>query len=86
MTKLVISEKPSVGMSLSAVLGADKRMDGYMEGNGYIVNRCREPSFLKSLWSQNQRNHALSTRTFGNLTSCLDWVQLMPSTSFHNDI
>jgi len=40
MTKLVISEKPSVGMSLSAVLGADKRMDGYMEGNGYIVSWC----------------------------------------------
>ena len=40
MIKLVISEKPSVGMSLSAVLGADKRMDGYMEGNGYIVSWC----------------------------------------------
>ena len=40
MIKLVISEKPSVGMSLSVVLGADKRMDGYMEGNGYIVSWC----------------------------------------------
>lgn len=40
MIKLVISEKPSVGMSLSTVLGADKRMDGYMEGNGYIVSWC----------------------------------------------
>lgn len=34
MTKLIIAEKPSVGMALAAVLGADKRMDGYMEGNG----------------------------------------------------
>ncbi len=40
MIKLVISEKPSVGMSLSAVLGADKRGDGYREGNGCIVSWC----------------------------------------------
>jgi DNA topoisomerase-3 len=38
--KLVIAEKPSVGMALASVLGADKRGDGYMEGNGYIVSWC----------------------------------------------
>lgn len=37
---LVIAEKPSVGMSYAAVLGADQRHDGYMEGNGYIVSWC----------------------------------------------
>ena len=38
--KLVIAEKPSVGMTLASVLGANKRGDGYMEGNGYIVSWC----------------------------------------------
>ena len=38
--KLVLAEKPSVAMSLSKVIGADQRGDGYMEGNGYIVSWC----------------------------------------------
>lgn len=38
--KLVIAEKPSVAMSLAAVLGATDRKDGYLEGNGYIVSWC----------------------------------------------
>lgn len=37
---LVIAEKPSVGMSLAAVLGARERKDGYTEGGGYIVSWC----------------------------------------------
>lgn len=41
MYKLVIAEKPSVGMALAKVLGAYQRQDGYMEGNGYLVSlRC----------------------------------------------
>ena len=31
--KLVIAEKPSVAQSLAKVLGANKRCDGYLEGN-----------------------------------------------------
>lgn len=38
--KLVIAEKPSVAMSLAAVLGANEKKDGYMEGNGYLVSWC----------------------------------------------
>ncbi len=38
--KLVIAEKPSVAQTISKVLGADKRKDGYIEGNGYIVSWC----------------------------------------------
>ena len=38
--QLVITEKPSVAMSIADVIGADKRKDGYMEGNGYIVSWC----------------------------------------------
>ena len=40
MYKLVIAEKPSVGHSLSAVLGAVSKKDGYMEGGGYLVSWC----------------------------------------------
>ena len=38
--KLVIAEKPSVGMAYAVVLGAKKRMDGYMEGGGWLVSWC----------------------------------------------
>ena len=38
--KLVLAEKPSVAMSLAKVIGATKRSDGYMEGNGYLVSWC----------------------------------------------
>lgn len=37
---LVIAEKPSVAMSLAAVLGANEKKDGYMEGGGYLVSWC----------------------------------------------
>ena len=38
--KLVIAEKPSVAQSIAKVIGADKRGDGYLEGNGYLVSWC----------------------------------------------
>ena len=38
--KLVIAEKPSVAQSIAKVIGADKREDGYLVGNGYIVSWC----------------------------------------------
>ena len=38
--KLVLAEKPSVAMSLSKVIGANKRGEGYMEGGGYLVSWC----------------------------------------------
>lgn len=40
MSKLVIAEKPSVAMALAAVLGADEKKDGYLEGGGYLVSWC----------------------------------------------
>lgn len=40
MSILVIAEKPSVAKSISAVLGAAKKKDGYMEGGGYLVSWC----------------------------------------------
>lgn len=38
--KLVLAEKPSVAQSIAKVLGAAKREDGYLEGNGYVVSWC----------------------------------------------
>lgn len=38
--KLVIAEKPSVGNSIAKVIGANRRAEGYTEGNGYIVSWC----------------------------------------------
>ena len=38
--KLVIAEKPSIAMSLAAVLGATQKQDGYTEGGGYLVSWC----------------------------------------------
>ena len=40
MCKLVICEKPSVALTISKVLGASRRSNGYLEGNGYVVSWC----------------------------------------------
>ena len=34
---LIIAEKPSLARNISSAIGNLKRMNGYMEGNGYIV-------------------------------------------------
>ena len=38
--KLVIAEKPSVAISIAKVIGANKKKDGYYEGNGYRISWC----------------------------------------------
>lgn len=38
--KLVVAEKPSVAISIAKVIGANKKKDGYYEGNGYSVSWC----------------------------------------------
>ena len=37
---LVIAEKPSVARSIAGVIDANKKQDGYFEGNGYLVSWC----------------------------------------------
>ena len=37
--KLVICEKPSAAQSITAVIGAKQRHDGYLEDSGYLVSR-----------------------------------------------
>jgi hypothetical protein len=36
-TVAVLTEKPSVARDIARVLGADKRGEGYLQGNGYVV-------------------------------------------------
>lgn len=38
--QLVITEKPSVAMSIAKVLGVKNRQNGYIEGNSYIISWC----------------------------------------------
>ena len=38
--RLVICEKPSVAQSISAVLNAKKRRDGFFEGDSWLVSWC----------------------------------------------
>ena len=38
--KLGMAEKPAVAQGIGKVLGANKREDGYLEGNGYVVSWC----------------------------------------------
>ena len=38
--RLVVTEKPSVSMSVAAALGVKDRKDGYMEGDGWLISWC----------------------------------------------
>ncbi len=35
--KVIIAEKPSVARDIAAIVGANSRKDGYLEGNGCAV-------------------------------------------------
>lgn len=35
--KVIIAEKPSVAREIAAIVGANSRKDGYIDGNGYAV-------------------------------------------------
>ena len=38
--KLIICEKPSVGMTIGSTLGIETKKDGYMEGKDFLVSWC----------------------------------------------
>ena len=38
--KLIICEKPSVGMAIASALGIETKKDGYMEGTDFLVSWC----------------------------------------------
>jgi DNA topoisomerase-3 len=58
-TIAVLAEKPSVARDIARVLGADKRGDGYLQGNGYVVTwaighlvSLAEPHQMNPHWKQ----------------------------------
>ena len=40
MSRLVITEKPSVARAYADALGVKNTKDGYIEGNGYVISWC----------------------------------------------
>ncbi|QDA58871.1 type IA DNA topoisomerase [Hymenobacter jejuensis] len=57
--KVCIAEKPSVAREIANVLGANRRMDGYYEGNGYQVTwtfghfcQLKEPEDYRAEWKR----------------------------------
>ncbi len=58
-TVAVLAEKPSVARDIARVLGADKRGQGYLQGNGYVVTwaighlvSLAEPHQINPQWRQ----------------------------------
>ena len=54
-----IAEKPSVARDIAHILGADRQMDGYLEGNGYQVTwtfghlcELKEPQDYTPMWQR----------------------------------
>ena len=57
--KVCIAEKPSVAREIAEVLGATKKMNGYIEGNGYQVTwtfghlcTLKEPNDYSENWKR----------------------------------
>ena len=46
----VITEKPSVAQSIAAVLGTNKRGDGYLEGGDWLISWCFG-HLVEALWT-----------------------------------
>ncbi|MGE4432598.1 MAG: DNA topoisomerase 3 [Bacteroidales bacterium] len=62
--KVCIAEKPSVARDLAAVLGANQKREGYLEGNGYQVTwtfghlcTLKEPHEYADAWKQWRLDH-----------------------------
>lgn len=59
MSVVVVAEKPSVGRDLARVLGANRKGEGFLEGNGYLVTWAighlvglAEPAEVKAEWKR----------------------------------
>ena len=57
--KVCIAEKPSVAREIASVIGANRRMEGYFEGNGYQVTwtfghfcQLKEPEDYRPEWKR----------------------------------
>lgn len=61
---LCMTEKPDVAKTIAKILNATKRMDGYFEGNGYIVTWCvghlvglAEPDLYNEEWGKFNKDY-----------------------------
>ncbi|MGI4820547.1 MAG: DNA topoisomerase 3 [Janthinobacterium lividum] len=71
--KVCLAEKPSVAREIAQVIGADRRMDGYYEGNGYQVTwtfghfcQLKEPDDYRPEWKRwNLHDLPMIPDTFG---------------------
>lgn len=61
---LCMTEKPDVAKTISKILNATKRYDGYFEGNGYIVTWCvghliglAEPDIYNEEWGKFNKDY-----------------------------
>ncbi|MBQ6595856.1 MAG: DNA topoisomerase 3 [Clostridia bacterium] len=59
MKKLIVAEKPSVGRDIARVLGVDRRGEGFLYGDGYVVTwavghlvTLREPGEVNERWTR----------------------------------
>ena len=59
MTVAVVAEKPSVARDIARVVGAGKRAEGYLYGNGYVVTwalghlvRLAQPGEMRPEWER----------------------------------
>jgi DNA topoisomerase III len=64
MSIAVVAEKPAVARDLARVLGAEKRGEGYLHGNGYVVTwaighlvELAEPHDIRPEWRWYRREH-----------------------------
>jgi DNA topoisomerase-3 len=49
--KLIIAEKPSVGVEIARAVGASKRGEGFFEGGGYVVS-CAAGHLAEPDWEE----------------------------------
>ena len=86
--KLVIAEKPSVAQSLSAVIGATVRKDGYLEGNGWRVSWC--VGHLAGLADADSYDPKYAKWRYDDLPNLLEYAVLeekaAAATAHHNEL
>ena len=68
--KLIICEKPSVGMTIAAALGIETKKDGYMESADFLVS-------WQSFPSRPAMENAMKNGTLKPCLSCLKHGSLL---------
>ena len=68
----VLTEKPSVARDIARVLGADKRGEGYFQGNGYLVTWAIGHLGFPATTARNQSS--MATMAFGSIADLANSV------------